>query len=188
MSKPLRRKPAPVASSCDIGWGPRDAPPGGVAEPPPWRGEPLTGLIRELIAHRLLSQPAPRRLEVIRALTIGVRSQWQAMSKIQATMSLLEGFSNVMMRRVGVAHLADYERIDAEFTSRAGNRGPVERAFFKITGLDLQMQQYVQGERFCNEVIAAGGMSRLSHVWTAPDALPTLEEIRDPGIWLRRTP
>jgi len=152
----------------------------------PWLREHLNGLIRELIAHRLISQPAPRRLEVIRALTIGARSQWQAMSQIQATMSLLEGFSNVMMRRVGVAHLADYERIDAEFTSRAANRGPAERAFFKITGLDLKMQQYAQGERFCNEVIAAGGMSRLSRVWTAPDALPTLEEIRDPDIWLRR--
>jgi coenzyme F420 biosynthesis associated uncharacterized protein len=153
----------------------------------PWLREHLNGLIRELLAHRLLSQPAPRRLDVIRALTIGARSQWQAINKIQATMSLLEGFSNVMMRRVGVAHLADYERIDAEFSSRAGNRGPVERAFFKITGLDLKMQQYVQGERFCDEVIAAGGMSRLSRVWTGRDALPTLEEIRAPGIWLRRT-
>jgi coenzyme F420 biosynthesis associated uncharacterized protein len=153
----------------------------------PWLREHLNGLIRELIAHRLLSQPAPRRLDVIRAVTIGARSQWQAMSRIQATMSLLEGFSNVMMRRVGVAHLADYEWIDAEFTSRAGKRGPAERAFFKITGLDLKMQQYVQGERFCNEVIAAGGMARLTPVWTAPEALPTLEEIRDPQIWLHRT-
>jgi coenzyme F420 biosynthesis associated uncharacterized protein len=153
----------------------------------PWLREHLNGLIRELIAHRLLSQPSPRRLEVIRALTIGARSQWQAMSRIQATMSLLEGFSNVMMRRVGVAHLADYERIDAEFTSRAANRGPAERAFFKITGLDLKMQQYVQGERFCNEVIKAGGMSRLRQVWTGPEALPSLDEIRDPDTWLRRT-
>jgi coenzyme F420 biosynthesis associated uncharacterized protein len=153
----------------------------------PWLREHLNGLIRELLAHRLISQPAPRRLDVIRALTIGARSQWQAVNKIQATMSLLEGFSNVMMRSVGLAHLADYERIDAEFSSRAGNRGPVERAFFKITGLDLKMQQYLQGERFCDEIIAAGGMSRLSRVWAGSDALPTLEEIRDPGIWLRRT-
>jgi coenzyme F420 biosynthesis associated uncharacterized protein len=153
----------------------------------PWLREHMNTLIRDLISHRLLSDPNPGRLEVLRALTIGARSQWQAMSQIQATMSLLEGFSNVMMRRVGVAHLPHYEEIDAEFTRRSGNRGPAERAFFKITGLDMKMQQYVQGERFCNAVIEAGGMARLSRVWTGPASLPTLEEIRQPAIWLRRT-
>jgi coenzyme F420 biosynthesis associated uncharacterized protein len=153
----------------------------------PWLREHINGLIRELISHRLLTEPSPGRLEVLRALTIGARSQWQAMSQIQATMSLLEGFSNVMMRRVGESHLADFSRVDSEFSSRAGRRGPAERAFFKITGLDLKLQQYVQGEHFCNQVIAAGGMSRLRYVWSGPDALPSLAEIQDPGIWLGRT-
>jgi coenzyme F420 biosynthesis associated uncharacterized protein len=153
----------------------------------PWLREHLNGLIRDLIAHRLLTDPNPRRLEVLRALTIGVRSQWQAMSQIQATMSLLEGFSNVMMRRVGAAHLPHYQQIDSEFSRRSEQRGPAERAFFKITGLDLKMQQYVQGERFCNRVIEVGGMTRLSRIWSGPEALPTLEEIRQPELWLRRT-
>ncbi|HXO66597.1 MAG TPA: zinc-dependent metalloprotease [Candidatus Dormibacteraeota bacterium] len=153
----------------------------------PWLREHLNSLIRDLIAHRLLTDPNPRRRDVIRALTIGVRSQWQAMSQIQATMSLLEGFSNVMMRRVGAAHLPHYEKIDSEFSRRSQQRGPAERAFFKITGLDLKMQQYVQGERFCNQVIEFGGMSRLSRIWSGPHALPTLEEIRQPELWLRRS-
>ncbi|HXA41844.1 MAG TPA: zinc-dependent metalloprotease [Candidatus Solibacter sp.] len=153
----------------------------------PWLREHLNGLIREMIAHRLISEPSPRRLDVLRALTIGARSQWQAMSQIQAVMSLLEGFSNVMMRRVGVAHLPDYERTDAEFDRRSGKRGAAERAFFKITGLELKMQQYVQGEHFCNEVIAAGGMARLRTVWSGPEALPSLDEIRNPQNWLSRT-
>jgi coenzyme F420 biosynthesis associated uncharacterized protein len=153
----------------------------------PWLREHINSLIRDLIAHRLLTDPNPGRFEVLRALTIGARSQWQAMSQIQATMSLLEGFSNVMMRRVGVAHLPHYQQIDEEFTRRSGNRGPAERAFFKITGLDMKMQQYVQGEKFCNAVIEAGGMARLSHVWSGPASLPTLEEIRQTAIWLRRT-
>jgi coenzyme F420 biosynthesis associated uncharacterized protein len=152
----------------------------------PWLREHLNGLIRDLIAHRLLTDPNPRRLEVLRALTIGVRSQWQAMSQIQATMSLLEGFSNVIMRRVGAAHLPHYEQIDSEFSRRSEQRGPAERAFFKITGLDLKMQQYVQGERFCNRVIEVGGMSQLSRIWSGPTSLPTLEEIRQPELWLRR--
>src|SRR5258708_15231043 len=153
----------------------------------PWLREHLNGLIRELIAHRLISEPSPRRLDVLRALTIGARSQWQAMSQIQAVMSLLEGFSNVMMRRVGVAHLPDYERTDAEFDRRSGKRGAAERAFFKITGLDLKRQQYVQGEHFCNEVIAAGGMARLRPVWPRPQPPPRPAPSPHPHPSLRRT-
>ena len=152
----------------------------------PWLREHMNSLIRDLIAHRLFTSENPDRLDIIRALTIGARSQWQAMSQIQAVMSLLEGFSNVMMRRVGEAHLEHYNEVDAEFNKRSAQRGPSERAFFKITGLDMKMQQYVQGERFCNVVMDAGGMERLSRVWTGPETLPTLEEVRDPQRWLDR--
>lgn len=152
----------------------------------PWLRDHLNGLIRQLMAHRLFNQEKPRTLEVIRALTTGARSQWQAMSQIQATMSLLEGFSNVVMRHVGRDHLEHYDEIDQEFQRRSGMRSPAERAFFKITGLDMKMQQYVQGEAFCDAVIAAGGMETLREVWSGPDSLPSLEEIRDPVRWLRR--
>jgi coenzyme F420 biosynthesis associated uncharacterized protein len=153
----------------------------------PWLRDHLNGIIRDLIAHRLLSAETPNRFEVVRALTIGARSQWQAMSQIQAVMSLLEGFSNVMMRRVGERHLSQYHEVDTEFNRRSGRRSPAERAFFKITGLDMKMQQYVQGEAFCNAVIEAGGMERLSAVWRGPESLPSLDEIRDPTRWLART-
>lgn len=152
----------------------------------PWLRDHINGLIQELIAQRLFSADSPRALDVLRALAFGAREQWQAMQQIQATMSLLEGFSNVMMRRVGQAHLPNFEAVDAEFNRRSARRGPAEKAFFKITGLDLKMQQYVQGERFCNAVIKQGGMKRLSAVWESPDNLPSLQEIRQPELWLKR--
>jgi coenzyme F420 biosynthesis associated uncharacterized protein len=152
----------------------------------PWLREQMNSLIRELLAHRLFTSEAPGRFDVLRALTVGARSQWQAMSQIQAVMSLLEGFSNVMMRRVGRAHLEHFDEVDAEFNRRSGNRGPAERAFFKITGLDMKMQQYVQGEAFCDAVMAEGGMPRLSRVWGSPESLPSLDEIRNPSTWLAR--
>ncbi|MEA2684469.1 MAG: hypothetical protein QOK05_2797 [Chloroflexota bacterium] len=154
----------------------------------PWLREHMNGLIQELIAKRLFSAESPRALEVLKALTVGARDQWQAMTQIQATMSLLEGFSNVMMRRVGQAHLPNFEQVDAEFNRRSSRRGAAEKAFFKITGLDMKMQQYVQGERFCDEVMKQGGMKRLSVVWAEPANLPTLQEIRNPELWLKRVP
>jgi coenzyme F420 biosynthesis associated uncharacterized protein len=152
----------------------------------PWLRDHLNGLIRELIAHRLFTEEKPGRFEVLRALTVGARSQWKAMGQIQATMSLLEGFSNVIMRRVGRAHLSDFDAVDSEFTRRTGQRNPAERAFFRITGLELKMQQYVLGERFCDAVIEAGGMDSLRRVWSGPEALPNMDEVRDPGRWMRR--
>ncbi|MFN2465674.1 MAG: zinc-dependent metalloprotease [Candidatus Dormibacteria bacterium] len=152
----------------------------------PWLREHMNSLIQELIAHRLFSADKPGTLEVLRALTVGAREQWQAMQQVQATMSLLEGFSNVMMRRVGQAHLANFDAVDHEFNQRSARRGPAERAFFKITGLDLKMQQYVQGEAFCDAIMKQGGMKRLSVVWDAPENLPTLQEIRNPDAWLSR--
>ncbi|GAC1335714.1 MAG: zinc-dependent metalloprotease [Candidatus Dormibacteria bacterium] len=152
----------------------------------PWLRDHMNGLIRDLVAQRLFSAEKPGRLELLRALTIGAREQWQAMQQIQATMSLLEGFSNVMMRRVGRAHLPNYDAVDAEFNQRSSRRGPAERAFFKITGLDMKMQQYIQGEAFCDAVMAQGGMERLSAVWESPQNLPTLAEIRNPEVWLKR--
>jgi coenzyme F420 biosynthesis associated uncharacterized protein len=152
----------------------------------PWLREHMNGLIQELIAQRLLSSNRPGKLEVLRALTVGAREQWQAMQQIQATMSLLEGFSNVMMRRVGRAHLANFDAVDAEFNQRTSRRGAAERAFFKITGLDMKMQQYVQGEEFCDAVMKQGGMKRLSAVWDSPANLPSLQEIRKPDLWIKR--
>ena len=152
----------------------------------PWLREHMNDTIRELIAHRLLSGESPGKLEVLRAMTIGAREQWQAMQQIQATMSLLEGFSNVMMRRVGRAHLANFDRVDAEFNQRSSNRSAAERAFFKITGMDMKMQQYVQGEAFCDAVMKQGGMKRLSAVWESAENLPTLAEIRNPQLWMDR--
>ena len=152
----------------------------------PWLRDHMNDVMRELIAQRLFSADSPGKLEVLRAMTVGAREQWQAMQQIQATMSLLEGFSNVMMRRVGRAHLPNFDRVDAEFNQRSANRSAVERAFFKITGMDMKMQQYVQGEAFCDAVMKQGGMKRLAAVWETADNLPTLAEIRDPQLWLKR--
>ncbi|MGI8609712.1 MAG: zinc-dependent metalloprotease [Candidatus Dormibacteria bacterium] len=152
----------------------------------PWLREHMNDMIRELIAHRLLSAERPGKFEVLRAMTVGAREQWQAMQQVQATMSLLEGFSNVMMRRVGRAHLPNFDQVDAEFNQRSANRSAAERAFFKITGMDMKLQQYVQGEAFCDAVMKQGGMKRLSAVWESAGNLPTLAEVRDPKLWLKR--
>jgi uncharacterized protein (DUF2342 family) len=59
-------------------------------------------------------------------------------------------------------------------------------AFLKLTGLEMKMKQYEQGERFILAVERRAGFGALDAAWSGPDALPTLDEIRDPDRWLTR--
>ncbi len=50
----------------------------------------------------------------------------------------------------------------------------------------MKLQQYIQGERFCNAVRDAGGKALLARLWEGPETLPTLPEIRSPQRWIQR--
>jgi uncharacterized protein (DUF2342 family) len=51
----------------------------------------------------------------------------------------------------------------------------------------MKMRQYEHGKRFCDAVVARGGIDALNRAWSAPDKLPTLAELDDPAGWIRRT-
>ena len=106
--------------------------------------------------------------------------------QLQALMALMEGYSNHVMQRVGTVHLKDHEVLRSTFESRARNRGAGERLFIKLTGLDVKLEQYALGERFCQQVVDARGIEFLNRVWEGPQHLPTLEEITAPERWVAR--
>lgn len=104
----------------------------------------------------------------------------------QALMSLLEGYSNHVMNAVGERILPGFTALHDRFERRNERRGTLERIVLRVTGLDLKMEQYAAGERFVDEVLAARGKVFLSRVWTGPETLPTLDEIREPRRWVER--
>jgi coenzyme F420 biosynthesis associated uncharacterized protein len=112
--------------------------------------------------------------------------QRAAFQQLQALMALMEGYSNHVMQRVGTVHLKDHEVLRSTFESRARNRGAGERLFIKLTGLDVKLEQYALGERFCQQVVDAKGIDFLNRVWEGPQHLPTLEEINNPERWVAR--
>jgi coenzyme F420 biosynthesis associated uncharacterized protein len=112
--------------------------------------------------------------------------QRSAFQQLQALMALMEGYSNHVMQRVGTVHLKDHEVLRSTFESRARNRGAGERLFIKLTGLDVKLEQYALGERFCQQVVDAKGIDFLNRVWEGPQHLPTLEEINNPERWVAR--
>ena len=77
-------------------------------------------------------------------------------------------------------------RVHERFERRNEQRGPLERAILRLTGLDLKLEQYAAGERFVDTVLGARGRALLNRVWEGPDRLPDLAEIRQPERWMAR--
>ena len=101
-------------------------------------------------------------------------------------MSLLEGHGDVTMNRAGAVRGARRRplRPGPARAALAGRASP--RLMSKLLGLDAKMRQYAEGEQFVESVEAAGGPALLARVWEGPEWLPTLEEIRDPALWVAR--
>ncbi len=58
--------------------------------------------------------------------------------------------------------------------------------FFRLTGLEMKMNQYQQGERFIKAVESEAGWDTIGLAFRGVSSLPTLDEIEHPERWLRR--
>jgi len=152
----------------------------------PWLQGYLEGLLSQVLVGRLIDGHRPSTLELLRTFTIGMSQQWRAIAKVQAAMSLLEGFSNLMMNDLGRRQLPHFALLEGAYQRRLQTRTALERLFLRLTGLEMKLQQYLQGERFAEAVREAGGMELLARVWRGPEWLPTMAEIRDPSRWIAR--
>jgi coenzyme F420 biosynthesis associated uncharacterized protein len=158
----------------------------------PWLREHLVGMmdtmIRSSLAHAVGDgkgkQPSAR--EVIERLPGAIRTQLRGVAAIQAVMSVLEGYSNFVMHRVGREHLEKFDELEAAFARRRSQRTLVERVVLAITGINMKMRQYEVGEGFCEAVAGAGGVSLLNRVWEGPEMMPTPAELRSPSTWIAR--
>ena len=113
-------------------------------------------------------------------------TQRQVFNELQALMSLVEGYSNHIMNAVGREILPNFEQIEARMHQRKQNRSVFDELFNRLTGMTLKMQQYEQGEKFVNAIADHGGKDYAARVWEGPEMLPTLEEIRNPHLWIER--
>ena len=62
----------------------------------------------------------------------------------------------------------------------------IEILIWRLTGLDLKLQQYKRGEAFAKAVYDAYGMHVLNRAWSGPEAMPRIEELGDHERWYRR--
>jgi coenzyme F420 biosynthesis associated uncharacterized protein len=112
--------------------------------------------------------------------------QRRGFRETQAVMSLLEGFGDYIMDEVGRDLVPQVERISERFHARRAHSTAAERAIMRITGLDLKMEQYRQGEAFVAAIAGARGAEALRTLWLGPETLPRPDEIDMPSLWVAR--
>jgi coenzyme F420 biosynthesis associated uncharacterized protein len=161
----------------------------------PWLRGHLSNLVESLtapLADKLGAREALRRItENLRTggrslELVMTRSQRDAFDEVQATMSVIEGYSDYVMHHVGQRIVPGYEHLKNRMARSRMHRPPLEAAIFRITGLDIKLEQYRLGERFADAVARRVGMEGLNRVWERPENMPNLEEIQDPGLWIDR--
>lgn len=161
----------------------------------PWLRNHLGTLLENLVgplAEKLGVRETVRRLST--NLKTGGRSMELVMSpeqrrsfdSMQAAMSVIEGYSDFVMHNVGKGLVPHYEHLRDRMAKSRAHRPPFETAVFRITGMDVKLEQYRLGELFASAVARRQGMEGLNRVWEGPENLPTLAEVRDPGLWMTR--
>jgi coenzyme F420 biosynthesis associated uncharacterized protein len=167
----------------------------------PWLRDYFFGLVDELLA---FADPDPVRLQraaqkVVAGLRqrqdpIGERGivglfaddeQIEALDRVQALMTLVEGHANFVMDHLGVDMIPGQAKMsDALRTRRAD--GGISKLIRRLLGLEQKMAQYAVGERFCADVAKLGGLRAIDAAWAMPSNLPTLDEFDNPRSWLER--
>jgi coenzyme F420 biosynthesis associated uncharacterized protein len=113
-------------------------------------------------------------------------AQWKVMRQVQGTMSVVEGYSNLVMNELGGKLLAGFDRLEEAYRKRSSGKSPLEVLIWKLTGLDLKLQQYRNGEAFCRAIFDQHGMKVLNEVWNSEAHMPRLGELAHPEAWYRR--
>ena len=107
-------------------------------------------------------------------------------TEMQALMCVIEGYSNHVMNAVGRDLLPTYDLISKRFVERQKQRSTGEQMFARLTGLNVKMEQYRQGEAFVNAIVERHGREAISRLWSGPESMPTMPEIRDSKKWTER--
>lgn len=166
----------------------------------PWMRDYFMSLVTELVES---SKPEPGKLgRVIDEIStrrsrgrpvldergllglFGSPEQNAVVDKVQALMSILEGHGHVVMDRVGAERLKSQDRMSRVLKGRRQDRRTA--GFFRLTGLEMKLKQYKQGEKFVLTVEREAGWDTVRIAFRGAGSLPDLHEIENPTKWLQR--
>jgi coenzyme F420 biosynthesis associated uncharacterized protein len=113
-------------------------------------------------------------------------AQLEALRRLAALMSVLEGHGEVIMDVAARDLVPDAQRFHEVLRQRRQQPGAAGRLLNQLLGLDAKLRQYEEGERFVSALRVAGGASLVASLFEGPERLPSMEELVDPSRWLAR--
>ena len=149
----------------------------------PWLKDYMESSMRVLLESATKAGPTATRVAAFAGV---LPAQWRVMRQMQGTMSFVEGYSNLVMNELGSKTLAGFDRLEDAYRARGRSRSVVEILIWRLTGLDLKLQQYQKGEAFARAVYDSYGMDVLNRAWNGAESMPNLDELADPPRWYRR--
>jgi len=169
----------------------------------PWLREYLASMIRDLLAS------AEKRMDVRRHLRLPNREglarfgraavhgdlmgmvasehERDVLDRAQAVMAVVEGHAEHVMDAVAGELVPSMPELRRSLDRRRKQQTGLAKYLGKLLGFEMKLAQYAQGKSFCDAVVAQAGPAALSAVFSSREALPTLDEIKDPAAWLRRS-
>ena len=127
---------------------------------------------------------AGERIELLDFLV--TPEQRQIVDRVQATMTVLEGHGEFVMDQLGGRLVPGHQHMHDTLRARRNAPGAVDRLIQQLLGFRQKLDQYAMGERFVRRLFDRGGMDAVNRVFAAPEALPTMDEVRDPDRYLAR--
>ena len=152
----------------------------------PWLRDHLNSALEKLLDSVGARNGAPMTMDRLLRLTVGAPEQWLVIRQVQATMTMVEGYGNLLMNLVGRRVLPTFDQLEAAYEERSGSRSLVDLLVWRFTGLEVKMQQYRVGQAFCERIHDLYGMETLNLAWAGPENLPRPGELRAPERWYRR--
>jgi coenzyme F420 biosynthesis associated uncharacterized protein len=168
----------------------------------PWLREHVGAIAREMLVEAAVEvKPAeligrlirlsPRQL--VRSVRAGeiVSLLWSPeqrllMERLLAAMTLVEGYAEHVMDAVGDRLDPAYADLRRRLERDRDRRGLLDQVVSKLLGLEMKMAQYRRGKAFADEVVRSAGIRALNRAWSSPEALPSMEELDAPEVWLAR--
>jgi coenzyme F420 biosynthesis associated uncharacterized protein len=112
--------------------------------------------------------------------------QRRLLDELQALMAVVEGHGNYVMDKVGADVIPSFRRMRRVFEARRKQVTLAQKIFNNALGIEMKLRQYELGQSFCEAVVAVEGPPALERLWISADMFPSLAELKDPNLWLRR--
>ena len=108
------------------------------------------------------------------------------LERLQVVTSVLEGYADSVLARVGRSLIPTFDRIHEAIERHRLERGQAGRFIEGLLGLQLDREHYERGAAFCDGVVERAGPAGLDRLWEREDRFPTPTELDAPGLWLAR--